>query len=71
MNPLRFSMSFPQLRARLGRITGIGPWTVETVLGFGAADPDAVPLDDLYLPHLVAYALAGEPQGSDDVCSSS
>ena len=53
------------LRARLGSIRGIGPWTTETILGFGAGDPDAVPTGDLHLPHLVTWALAREPRGSD------
>ena len=58
-------MTFAQLRARLGRVQGIGPWTVETTLGFGAGDADALPLGDLYLPHLVCYALGEEPTGTD------
>ncbi len=65
LNPLRPAMTFAQLRGRLARVPGVGPWTVETVLGFGAADPDALPLGDLYLPHLVAFTLAGESEGSD------
>jgi len=28
-------------------------------------DADAVPLDDYHLPHMVAWALAGEPRGTD------
>jgi 3-methyladenine DNA glycosylase/8-oxoguanine DNA glycosylase len=66
MYPLRANMTYAQLRARLSRIPGIGPWTVETILGFGAADPDAVPIGDLYLPHLVGYALAGENPSTDE-----
>lgn len=54
-----------QLRARLLSIRGVGPWTAETILGFGAGDPDALPTGDLYLPHLVTWALAREPRGSD------
>jgi 3-methyladenine DNA glycosylase/8-oxoguanine DNA glycosylase len=53
------------LRRRLGAIPGIGPWTIEMILGHGAGDPDAVPVGDLHLPHLVCWALAGEPRGSD------
>ncbi len=66
LNPLRSQMTFSELRARLGRVPGIGPWTVETTLGFGAGDTDALPLGDLYLPHLVSYTLAGEPSGTDE-----
>src|SRR4029453_406544 len=29
-------------------------------------DPDAVPVGDFHLPHLVAGALAGEPRGTDE-----
>ena len=66
LNPLRPAMTFAQLRGEgWARVPGVGPWTVETVLGFGAADPDALPLGDLYLPHLVAFTLAGESEGSD------
>lgn len=53
------------LRARLLRIPGIGPWTAEMIAGFGAGDPDAVPVGDLGLPGLVGGALADEP-GADD-----
>jgi 3-methyladenine DNA glycosylase/8-oxoguanine DNA glycosylase len=66
LHPLRAQITHGELRARLGRIPGVGPWTIETTLGFGAGDPDALPLGDLYLPHLVCYALAGEPVGTDD-----
>ena len=36
------------------------------VLGFGAGDPDAVLLGDLHAPHIVSWALAQEPRGSDE-----
>jgi 3-methyladenine DNA glycosylase/8-oxoguanine DNA glycosylase len=65
-HPLKASMEPPELRKRLLRLRGIGPWTVETALGFGAGDPDALPLADLYLPHLVCRALAGEERGTDE-----
>ena len=64
--PLRPEMTHEQLRLRLGHITGVGPWTVDMILGFGAADTDAVPVGDLYLPHLVSFALAGERRGTDE-----
>jgi 3-methyladenine DNA glycosylase/8-oxoguanine DNA glycosylase len=54
------------LRDRLLALRGIGPWTVGMVLGFGAGDPDAVLVGDLHAPHVVAWALAGEPRGSDE-----
>ena len=53
------------LRKRLLAVPGVGPWTTEMTLGFGAADPDALPVGDLHLPHLVAQALGKGPRGSD------
>ena len=41
------------------------PPTAQLRLGFALGDPDAVPVGDLHLPHLVAWALAGEHAGSD------
>lgn len=66
MNPLGPEMDFAKLRGRLGRVPGVGPWTVETTLGFGAGDPDALPLGDLYLPHMVSFAFTGAPEGTDE-----
>lgn len=65
LHPLRAEADFATLRARLARVRGVGPWTREMVLGFGAGDPDAVVVGDLHLPHLVCRALAGEERGSD------
>jgi len=64
--PLRSSMNFAQLREQVLRIPGIGPWTTEVLLGYGAGDTDAAIPADLHLPHLVCYALAGEAEGSDE-----
>ncbi len=63
---LRPGMGFAQLRQTLLRVHGIGPWTTETVMGYGAGDTDAAIPGDLHLPHLVCYALAGEAEGSDE-----
>ena len=52
--------------ARLGRLPGVGPWTVGTVLGSVFGDPDAVPVGDYHIPHAVSFALAGEVRGSDE-----
>jgi 3-methyladenine DNA glycosylase/8-oxoguanine DNA glycosylase len=54
------------LRDRLSRVSGIGPWTTESVMGYGAGDPDAAIPGDLHLPRVVCYALAGEQRGTDD-----
>jgi 3-methyladenine DNA glycosylase/8-oxoguanine DNA glycosylase len=64
--PLKTEMSFSRMRDLLLRVPGIGPWTTESVLGYGAGDTDAAIPGDLHLPHLVCYALAGEPVGSDE-----
>jgi 3-methyladenine DNA glycosylase/8-oxoguanine DNA glycosylase len=63
---LRPEMDFAQLRQTLLRVCGIGPWTTETVLGYGAGDTDAAIPGDLHLPRVVCYALAGELTGTDE-----
>jgi 3-methyladenine DNA glycosylase/8-oxoguanine DNA glycosylase len=60
-----FALERAAARAALSAVPGCGPWTVEITLGFVLGDPDAVPTGDLHLPHEVAWALAGEPRGSD------
>ena len=45
---------------------GIGPWTAAEVGVRALGDQDAVSVGDFHLPHLVAFALAGEPRGSDE-----
>ncbi len=52
--------------ARLGSINGIGPWTVAEVARLALGDADAVSVGDYHLPHLVSWALAGEPRGTDE-----
>jgi 3-methyladenine DNA glycosylase/8-oxoguanine DNA glycosylase len=52
--------------ARLRSIRGIGPWTVAEVSRIGFGDADAVSVGDFHVPHLVSWALAGEPRGTDD-----
>jgi 3-methyladenine DNA glycosylase/8-oxoguanine DNA glycosylase len=54
-----------EARRRLLGVKGIGPWTVELVVGSALGDSDAVPVGDYHLPNTVAYALAGEPRGDD------
>lgn len=62
---LHAGVGHDELRRRLLRVPGIGPWTTEMILGFGAADADAVPVGDLHLPGLVCRVLAGERDGTD------
>ena len=50
----------------LHRLPGIGPWTSASALMVARGDPDAVPVGDFHLPNIVAWALAGEPRGTDE-----
>ncbi len=51
--------------ARLREIPGIGPWTESLVRQRALGDPDAVPVGDFNLPHIVSWALRGERRGDD------
>jgi len=55
-----------EARRRMQSVPGIGPWTAAEVALVALGDPDAVPVGDFHLPHLVSNALAGEPRGSDE-----
>jgi 3-methyladenine DNA glycosylase/8-oxoguanine DNA glycosylase len=50
---------------RLATISGVGAWTIGSVLGPVFGDPDAVAIGDYHLPDAICFALAGEPRGSD------
>jgi len=50
---------------RLTAIAGIGPWTAAEVVRCVYGDADAVSVGDYHIPHTVAWALAGEPRGTD------
>ncbi|HXF57914.1 MAG TPA: DNA-3-methyladenine glycosylase 2 family protein, partial [Actinomycetota bacterium] len=50
---------------RLLALPGVGPWTAAEVALVALGDADAVSLGDYHLPHAVAWALAGEPRGTD------
>jgi len=54
-----------EARRRLVSIPGIGAWTVAEVLRCAFGDPDALSVGDYHVPNSVAWALAGEPRGSD------
>jgi len=41
-------------------------WTSAEVRRVALGDADAVSVGDYHLPHLVAWALAGEPRADDD-----
>ncbi len=52
--------------AALRAFPGIGPWTLAEVGARAFGDPDAVPVGDFHIPNMVAWALAGEPRGTDE-----
>jgi 3-methyladenine DNA glycosylase/8-oxoguanine DNA glycosylase len=51
---------------RLTAIPGIGPWTAAEVVRTAYGDADAVSVGDYHIPNRVAWALAGEPRGTDE-----
>jgi 3-methyladenine DNA glycosylase/8-oxoguanine DNA glycosylase len=51
---------------RLTAVPGIGPWTAAEVGVRALGDEDAVSVGDFHLKHLVSFALAGEPRGTDE-----
>ncbi len=52
--------------ARLTSTPGLGPWTAAEVAVRALGDPDAVSVGDFHLKHLVSWALAREPRGTDE-----
>lgn len=54
-----------EARHRLQLLPGVGPWTAGEVTALALGDPDAVSIGDYHLPHLVCWALAGQPRGDD------
>lgn len=60
------AMPADEAYAFLLKLPGIGPWTAGLVVGAAHGDPDAVPVGDYNLPHLVAYNLAGKRRSDDD-----
>jgi 3-methyladenine DNA glycosylase/8-oxoguanine DNA glycosylase len=55
-----------QAEAGIGSLHGVGPWTVAEVARVALGDADAVSVGDFHLKHLVAWALAHEPRGTDE-----
>jgi 3-methyladenine DNA glycosylase/8-oxoguanine DNA glycosylase len=56
----------PEVQRRLRLLPGIGAWTAAEVSMLALGDADAVSVGDYHLSHVVAWALAGEPRGSDE-----
>lgn len=52
--------------ARMAQTPGIGPWTAALICRVAGGDADAVEIGDYHVKNHVAYALAGEPRGSDE-----
>jgi 3-methyladenine DNA glycosylase/8-oxoguanine DNA glycosylase len=53
-------------RERLRSIPGIGAWSVAEVSRLSLGDADAVSVGDFHVPHIVSWALAREPRGTDE-----
>jgi 3-methyladenine DNA glycosylase/8-oxoguanine DNA glycosylase len=60
------SESIDETYRRLRAIPGVGEWTVNEVGVVALGDADAVSVGDYHLKNNVAWALAGEPRGSDE-----
>ena len=50
---------------RLRSLAGVGVWTASVVRAAALGDPDAVPVGDHALKHLVAFVFTGERRGTD------
>lgn len=60
------AMDLESAYRRLLAISGLGPWSAAEIALAALGDRDAVAVGDYHLPHLVAWALAGEERGSDE-----
>jgi len=54
------------LAEKLALISGIGQWTIGSVLGPVCGDPDAVPVGDFHFANAVAWAIEREPRATDE-----
>lgn len=59
------TMPSAEATARLCSVRGIGLWTAALVQRIAFGDPDPVEVGDFHIPNTVAWALAGEPRGTD------
>lgn len=50
---------------RLRTIAGVGVWTAAVIRQAALGDPDAVPVGDDHLKHVVAWVFTGERRGTD------
>lgn len=59
------AMDIASAYRRMQAFPGVGPWTAAKVAAVALGDPDAVPVGDYNLPHMVGYALEGTPRSTD------
>jgi 3-methyladenine DNA glycosylase/8-oxoguanine DNA glycosylase len=57
--------SVTALHEELDRLPGVGAWTRAEVARAATGDADAVSVGDYHLKHMVSWALAQEPRGTD------
>lgn len=60
------TMTTADAEARICSVPGLGPWTASLVQRIAFGDPDPVEVGDYHIPNAVAWALAGEPRGTDE-----
>ena len=60
------AMDMASAHRRLNAFPGVGPWTAAKVALVALGDPDAVPVGDYHLPHIVGYAFEGTARSSDE-----
>lgn len=58
-------MSSVEAEQRLRALAGVSVWTAAVVRQVAMGDPDAVPVGDPTLKHIVAWAFTGERRGND------
>jgi 3-methyladenine DNA glycosylase/8-oxoguanine DNA glycosylase len=62
---LERSVDSAEATRRLTALAGIGVWTAAETVRVAFGDPDAVSVGDYHIKNIVAYALTGEPRGTD------
>lgn len=60
------TMTTADAEARLRSVRGLGVWTSSLVQRIAFGDPDPVEFGDFHIPNQIAWALAGEPRGTDE-----
>jgi hypothetical protein len=60
------TMPLAAARIRLRALAGMGRWSAAEIALVALGDADAVSVGDYHLSHVVSWALAGEPRGTDE-----